>query len=118
MERYDLAVIGAGSAGLVAALTANRAGKRVAMLEKNKSGGECTHSGCIPSKAFISSARMFHAMNTVEAMGLASVHTGYFSEGRTHLRTPGRRHSYQRELLGDPSAAALNRLPGRRGHRG
>ena len=35
MERYDLAVIGAGSAGLVAALTANRAGKRVAMLEKN-----------------------------------------------------------------------------------
>jgi pyruvate/2-oxoglutarate dehydrogenase complex dihydrolipoamide dehydrogenase (E3) component len=78
MERYDLAVIGAGSAGLVAALTANRAGKRVAMLEKNKIGGECTHSGCIPSKTFISSARVFHAMNTVEALGLASVHTGYF----------------------------------------
>jgi len=36
MMRYDIAVIGAGSAGLVAALTANRAGKHVAMLEKRK----------------------------------------------------------------------------------
>jgi pyruvate/2-oxoglutarate dehydrogenase complex dihydrolipoamide dehydrogenase (E3) component len=81
MEHYDIAVIGAGSAGLVAALNANRAGQKVAMIEKNKIGGECTHSGCIPSKTFISSARMFHAMNAVETLGLASVHTGYFDFG-------------------------------------
>ncbi len=61
MIKYDLVVIGAGSGGLVAATTANRKGLKVALLEKNKIGGECTHSGCIPSKAFIYSAKMFGA---------------------------------------------------------
>ena len=57
MKKYDLAVIGAGSGGLVAALEANRRGAKVVMMERKKIGGECTHSGCIPSKSFISSAR-------------------------------------------------------------
>lgn len=70
MKKYDLAVIGAGSGGLVAALEANRRGARVALLEKTKIGGECTHSGCIPSKSFISSARLCHAMNDAKKMGL------------------------------------------------
>lgn len=61
MKNYDLIVIGAGSGGLVAATTANRKGLKVALLEKNKIGGECTHSGCIPSKAFLHSAKMFEA---------------------------------------------------------
>ena len=52
MKKYDLIVIGAGSGGLVAATSANREGLKVALLEKNKIGGECTHYGCIPSKAF------------------------------------------------------------------
>ena len=68
--KYDIAVIGAGSGGLVAALTANRRGKKVAMIEKDKIGGECTHSGCIPSKTLISSARLFHAMKHAEIHGL------------------------------------------------
>lgn len=70
MKQYDVAVIGAGSGGLVAALTAKRRGARVALLEKNKVGGECTHSGCVPSKTFISSARLHHAMKHAEAKGL------------------------------------------------
>lgn len=61
MKSYDLIVIGAGSGGLVAATTANRKGLKVALLEKNKIGGECTHSGCIPSKTFLHSAKMFEA---------------------------------------------------------
>lgn len=61
MKNYDLIVIGAGSGGLVAATTANRKGLKVALLEKNKIGGECTHSGCIPSKALLHSAKMFEA---------------------------------------------------------
>ncbi len=73
MKQYDIAVIGAGSGGLVAALTANRRGLRVAMLEKNKIGGECTHSGCVPSKTFISSARLYHAMQQAETHGLPKV---------------------------------------------
>jgi pyruvate/2-oxoglutarate dehydrogenase complex dihydrolipoamide dehydrogenase (E3) component len=70
MKQYDIAVIGAGSGGLVAALTAQRRGLRVALLEKNKIGGECTHSGCVPSKTFISSARLYHAMQQAERHGL------------------------------------------------
>ncbi len=59
MKKYDLVVIGAGSGGLVAATTANRKGLKVALLEKNKIGGECTHYGCIPSKAFLHSAKIY-----------------------------------------------------------
>ena len=78
MKHYDIVVIGAGSAGLVAALTANRRGAKVAMIEKHKIGGECTHSGCIPSKTFINSAKVFHAMRHAESLGLPSAQTAGF----------------------------------------
>ena len=61
MINYDVVVIGAGSGGLVAATSAKRKGLKVALLEKNKIGGECTHSGCIPSKALLHSAKMYEA---------------------------------------------------------
>lgn len=61
MKNYDIVVIGAGSGGLVAATSAKRKGLKVALLEKNKIGGECTHSGCIPSKALLHSAKMVEA---------------------------------------------------------
>lgn len=71
--QYDLIVIGAGSGGLVVATTANRKGLKVAMLEKNKIGGECTHSGCVPSKALIQSAKQYHAQKHLSAYGLPAV---------------------------------------------
>jgi pyruvate/2-oxoglutarate dehydrogenase complex dihydrolipoamide dehydrogenase (E3) component len=74
MKKYDLAVIGAGSGGLVAALSANRRGLKVALIEKEKIGGECTHSGCVPSKTFISSAKLFHAMKKADTFGLPAMH--------------------------------------------
>lgn len=61
MKKYDIVIIGAGAGGLVAATTANRKGLKVALLEKNKIGGECTHYGCIPSKALLHSAKMYEA---------------------------------------------------------
>jgi pyruvate/2-oxoglutarate dehydrogenase complex dihydrolipoamide dehydrogenase (E3) component len=70
MKRYDIAVIGAGSGGLKAASLAKQQGARVALLEKNKIGGECTHTGCIPSKTFIHSAKVFHAMRNAALLGL------------------------------------------------
>ncbi len=70
MKHYDIAVIGAGSGGLVAATSAHRRGAKVALLEKNKIGGECTHSGCIPSKTLISSARAYQATKHTETLGL------------------------------------------------
>ena len=73
MKKYDIAVIGAGSGGLVAALTARRRGARVALIERYKIGGECTHSGCVPSKTLISSARLYQAMKQAEKHGLPKV---------------------------------------------
>jgi len=57
----------------VAALTANRRGARVALIEKHKIGGECTHYGCVPSKSLISSARLYHAMQNAESKGLPAL---------------------------------------------
>ena len=51
MAYYDVCIIGAGSAGLTAARFAARLGKRVALIEANRVGGDCTWTGCVPSKA-------------------------------------------------------------------
>lgn len=67
MKNYDIVVIGAGSGGLVAATTAKRKGLKIALLEKNKIGGECTHCGCIPSKALLHSAKMMEATRHLKA---------------------------------------------------
>ncbi len=59
MDRYGLIVIGAGSGGLVAAEFATKLGAKVAIIEAQKDlGGECLHTGCVPSKALIHSARV------------------------------------------------------------
>lgn len=68
---YDLIVIGAGSGGLVASTTANRRGLKTALLEKYKIGGECTHSGCVPSKALINATKAFHHAKEAGKMGLS-----------------------------------------------
>lgn len=56
MKRFDVVIIGAGAGGLTCAFTARGFGRTVALIDKNKPGGECTWSGCIPSKALINQA--------------------------------------------------------------
>lgn len=62
---YDVAVLGGGASGLVAAGFAGLLGAKVALIEPNILGGECTWSGCIPSKALLHLASLAHATRTM-----------------------------------------------------
>jgi dihydrolipoamide dehydrogenase len=62
MANYDLIVIGAGPAGYVAAIKAAQLGKKVACVDKERGGGTCNNWGCIPTKALLKNAEMYHAM--------------------------------------------------------
>lgn len=56
-DRYDLLVLGGGAAGLAAARSAVRAGARTLMITDSPPGGDCTFTGCVPSKTLIEAAR-------------------------------------------------------------
>lgn len=72
MESFDLVVIGAGTAGLTTAAGAASLGAKVALIEKDKLGGECLYTGCVPSKALIRSAKVHWLMEHGEPLGLRS----------------------------------------------
>ena len=63
-DSYDLAVIGAGSAGFSAAITAADQGAQVALIGHGTIGGTCVNVGCVPSKALIRAAEAIHHANT------------------------------------------------------
>lgn len=67
---FDLIVLGGGSGGISSAILGHNLGKRVALVEKNRIGGECTWSGCVPSKALIKAAEIAHGIHRVEDFGL------------------------------------------------
>ena len=59
---YDLIVIGAGPAGYVGAIRAAQLGKRVAVVDIERGGGTCNNWGCIPTKALLKNAELYHQM--------------------------------------------------------
>lgn len=69
-ERYDVVVIGGGTAGLVTASGCARLGRKVAMIEREKLGGDCLWTGCVPTKALVASAKLAHQMRHADAYGL------------------------------------------------
>jgi pyruvate/2-oxoglutarate dehydrogenase complex dihydrolipoamide dehydrogenase (E3) component len=69
---YNLVVIGAGTGGLVTAAGAAALGARVALIERNKMGGDCLNFGCVPSKALISSARLLQRIRHAAQWGIES----------------------------------------------
>ena len=69
-DRYHLIVVGAGPAGLVAAAGAASLGARVAIVERTRMGGDCLHTGCVPSKALLSAARTAAAIRKSAAFGI------------------------------------------------
>jgi pyruvate/2-oxoglutarate dehydrogenase complex dihydrolipoamide dehydrogenase (E3) component/membrane protein DedA with SNARE-associated domain len=66
---YNMVVIGAGSAGLVASYIAAAVKAKVALIEKHKMGGDCLNTGCVPSKALIRSAKMVSYGNRAKEFG-------------------------------------------------
>jgi dihydrolipoamide dehydrogenase len=57
-ERYDVAILGGGPGGYVAAIRAGQLGLKTALIEKAKVGGTCLHVGCVPTKALLESAEV------------------------------------------------------------
>lgn len=75
MEKYDLTIIGGGSAGLVLAVAGAKLGKKTALIEKHRLGGDCLWTGCVPSKALLKTAKVAHSMRNSEKYGIPSVET-------------------------------------------
>lgn len=69
---FDLVIIGAGSGGLTAAGFAAQLGAKVALVEKNRIGGDCTWTGCVPSKALLKAAKIAHEVRTASRFGIAA----------------------------------------------
>ena len=69
-ERFDLAVIGGGPGGYVAAIRAAQLGLRVALVEKEQLGGVCLNRGCIPTKALLASVGVLSALQRAEEFGI------------------------------------------------
>ncbi len=71
-SEYDLIIIGAGSGGLTAASFAAQLGAKVALIEKNRIGGDCTWTGCVPSKAILKAAKIAHEVRAAERFGITT----------------------------------------------
>lgn len=69
----NLIVIGGGSAGLVSAYIAATVKAKVTLIEKDKMGGDCLNTGCVPSKALIKSARLAHLKHRAEHYGFDAI---------------------------------------------
>ena len=72
----DICVIGAGSGGLSVAAAAAAFGVSVALVEKDKMGGECLNTGCVPSKALIAAGKRAHALADARAFGVSAGSAG------------------------------------------
>lgn len=72
MVNFDVAVLGGGTGGYVAAIRGAQLGLKVALVERDKVGGTCLHRGCIPSKAYLRSAEILHTMKRSHEFGIRS----------------------------------------------
>lgn len=100
--KYDVVVIGAGSGGLTAAVGFAKVGKRVLLVEREHIGGECTNSGCIPSKALLHHAKTYHQATSVA--------------GNTQATEDYRQHAFTyvrekiNEILADETPEAFEKM--------
>ena len=108
---YELVVIGGGSAGLTAAKFAATIGKSVAIVEKGRMGGDCTWTGCVPSKTLLAVAKQAHAARLAARSGYVS--TGASADAVTVDMPAVKRHvmaTVQKIYDEDDSPEALEKL--------
>ena len=101
-DQYDVIVLGSGPGGYVAAIRCAQLGLKTAIVERENLGGICLNWGCIPTKALLRSAEVFHQMKHAAAYGLAADNitadlsavvarsrgvAKQLKQGVTHLRT-------------------------------
>jgi pyruvate/2-oxoglutarate dehydrogenase complex dihydrolipoamide dehydrogenase (E3) component len=72
-NEYDLIIVGMGSGGMVAAEFAATLDLKIAAVERDRVGGDCLWTGCVPSKALLASAKVAHHMRTADRYGIAAV---------------------------------------------
>src|SRR4051794_23501897 len=76
-DTYDLIVLGSGPGGYVAAIRAAQLGLKTAIVERELLGGICLNWGCIPTKALLRSAEVFHYLQHADAYGLSAEKPGF-----------------------------------------
>ena len=73
MPDFDLVVVGTGAGGLTAASEAKKRGISVALVEKDRPGGDCSYYGCVPTKTLIHTAKVLHTVRRAHEYGLPKV---------------------------------------------
>ena len=76
-DQYDVIVLGSGPGGYVAAIRAAQLGLKTAIVERELLGGICLNWGCIPTKALLRSAEIYHYLTHADAYGLSADKTGF-----------------------------------------
>ena len=76
-QNFDVIIIGSGPGGYVAAVRAAQLGLKVAIVERESLGGICLNWGCIPTKALLRSAEVFHLMHRAKEFGLSATGISY-----------------------------------------
>ncbi|MCG8571080.1 MAG: NAD(P)/FAD-dependent oxidoreductase [Spirochaetes bacterium] len=90
---YDVIVIGGGAAGYVSSKLVKGLGKKVLVVERNRLGGECSHSGCVPSKAFIKTSQVAYQLNKLNDYSL-------FIDNTDHVKLNGKKAlDYVRKII-------------------
>ena len=85
-KRYNLVVIGAGPAGLIAAIGAAGLGARVALIEQSAMGGDCLNVGCVPSKTVLAAARRVTDLRTLTSKRHQSDSSAQFDDAMSRMR--------------------------------
>lgn len=76
-SKFDIAIIGAGPAGVAAALEASKLGKKVLLIERDKVGGTCLNRGCVPTKALLKSSQVYKLLREASEFGISAENVNF-----------------------------------------